>query len=64
MSDDQARDLGTVWKRLDPKVRNLIRKAARSSLCPWCGADQTDASAKAEHLIDCGERYQYGRVRR
>ena len=24
---DQARDLGTVWKRLDAKVWNHIRKA-------------------------------------
>jgi len=54
---DQARDLGTVWKRLDAKVRNHIRKAMKSGLCPWCGADQTDRvpSAQFDHL-ECGAR--------
>ena len=55
---DQARDLGTVWKRLDARVRNQIRKAMRSGLCPWCGADQTDRapSAQFDHLLECSAR--------
>ena len=38
-----ARDPGTMWKRLDAKVRNQVRKAMTSGLEPaWCGVEGLD----------------------
>jgi len=38
-----AGDPGTMWKRLDAKVRNQVRKATTSGLTPaWCGVEGLD----------------------
>jgi serine/alanine adding enzyme len=40
---DLAADPETMWKRLDAKVRNQVRKATTSGLTPaWCGIEALD----------------------
>jgi serine/alanine adding enzyme len=40
---DLARDPQVMWKRLDAKVRNQVRKATSSGLTPaWCGVEGLD----------------------
>lgn len=40
---DLARDPEAMWKRLDAKVRNQVRKATSSGLAPsWCGMEGLD----------------------
>ena len=52
-----AKDPGTMWKRLDAKVRNQVRKAMTSGLTPaWCGIEGLDDfyAVFAQNMRDLG----------
>ena len=52
-----AGDPGTMWKRLDAKVRNQVRKAMTSGLTPaWCGIEGLDDfyTVFAQNMRDLG----------
>ena len=52
-----ASDPGTMWKRLDAKVRNQVRKAMTSGLTPaWCGIEGLDDfyAVFAQNMRDLG----------
>jgi FemAB-related protein (PEP-CTERM system-associated) len=52
-----AGDPGTMWKRLDAKVRNQVRKATTSGLTPaWCGIEGLDDfyDVFAQNMRDLG----------
>ena len=52
-----AGDPGTMWKRLDAKVRNQVRKAMTSGLTPaWCGIEGLDDFYEvfAQNMRDLG----------
>jgi FemAB-related protein (PEP-CTERM system-associated) len=52
-----AADPGTMWKRLDAKVRNQVRKAMTSGLAPaWCGIEGLDEfyAVFAQNMRDLG----------
>jgi FemAB-related protein (PEP-CTERM system-associated) len=52
-----ASDPGTMWKRLDAKVRNQVRKAMTSGLTPaWCGIEGLDDfyTVFAQNMRDLG----------
>jgi FemAB-related protein (PEP-CTERM system-associated) len=52
-----AGDPGALWKRLDAKVRNQVRKAMTSGLTPaWCGVEGLDGfyAVFARNMRDLG----------
>jgi len=52
-----AGDPGAMWKRLDAKVRNQVRKAMTSGLTPaWCGVEGLDGfyAVFARNMRDLG----------
>jgi FemAB-related protein (PEP-CTERM system-associated) len=52
-----ASDPGTMWKRLDAKVRNQVRKASTSGLASaWCGREGLDDfyAVFAQNMRDLG----------
>jgi FemAB-related protein (PEP-CTERM system-associated) len=52
-----ANDPGAMWRRLDAKVRNQVRKAMSSGLTPsWCGAEGLDDfyAVFAQNMRDLG----------
>jgi FemAB-related protein (PEP-CTERM system-associated) len=54
---DLARDPEAMWKRLDAKVRNQVRKATSSGLTPsWCGREGLDEfyAVFARNMRDLG----------